>query len=911
MKKSVEAESPPKRSKTKKKKNGTFWGVVNRKCAKLIGSKKKKDLFALPISSLEDKKKTDEGKKTRRRSEKDETREKKEKEKKVKKLQVSIPEDVPVLVEDSPLTAPMEEPWTPNFPSQDDGASHLQFLSNPHVDPEPAKVSRRNYHRLMVKSALSRGFCRPVRGIWQVEIKDGEWDATLGRYSYEIVVRDKVLTPVNTQVRTLQDFFWLEQSLRKEYAGALLCPLLHLYLKKEKIDLEEVVSGSLLGEWLSDLLNGVRCNGEYMLPPPPALSESLEAFLYLTPKRNHLPKVPSIYCDPCSPSVPRSRSTPISLFYCKSRAEQQSMEELRNCAMVCMGINTEMDALMAHLTGQLINLNAVLPLCETLLDQETMHCNLYKRFAITLSNLFAFEKDLETAKIGPSCQKTKWTKSLIDDGLRILTRRKNDRFIPSLQFIHAMLSANRDDLEGISPNFHLCPSNPSNLTRPVSRTRSAGNLATCWQMPALTIMEGDGIIQKEDEGELLMMNLIRVANAKRIQMARASWKWANMEATQISFLSSAGASLVEMIGDTTSTVQSTDPLDKEELHLVHQILNLGGDSPSVAAQREIVLNNAKSRMGRWNASLALQVMETAGVKDAEVRVEETTRELRLVRKYAIGLRECVERCMEAVDALTGTQLECDQRRKFAEALCLVFSTRGSKEQQDLPKIPMEDPCGWIEEDKGRCGHYFRQYVEKRDCFLPRLFSKTSELLYDYAQRVEAIESFVYVHCVGIQLEKHFSKQRKDALSLWEKKTDITTAINIATKKKMTSIVKELKIKLRDFEDVSHTTVKIAKERHLASKNIKNYLAELARERFARAKVATHRVLDIILTWANHEQDSANRELEAVNFLAEEIERTVTKEDLAADGGIFSSLVSDNSITSPSTASANSPTDALA
>jgi hypothetical protein len=45
-----------------------------------------------------------------------------------------------------------------------------------------------------------------------------------------------------------------------------------------------------------------------------------------------------------------------------------------------------------------------------------------------------------------------------------------------------------------------------------------------------------------------------------------------------------------------------------------------------------------------------------------------------------------------------------------------------------------------------------------------LLSRVLKLLREYEQRLEGIESFVYMHCVGIQLEKHCSKVRAKALS---------------------------------------------------------------------------------------------------------------------------------------------------
>ena len=69
-----------------------------------------------------------------------------------------------------------------------------------------------------------------------------------------------------------------------------------------------------------------------------------------------------------------------------------------------------------------------------------------------------------------------------------------------------------------------------------------------------------------------------------------------------------------------------------------------------------VLEVATEKVGRWDGDLSLALMKAAGVDDAEVSVEETSRDLRLVRKYAIGLRQNVERCVEAVGILNAVVL---------------------------------------------------------------------------------------------------------------------------------------------------------------------------------------------------------------------------------------------------------------
>eukprot|EP00586_Coscinodiscus_wailesii_P020293 CAMPEP_0172502094 /NCGR_PEP_ID=MMETSP1066-20121228/156604_1 /TAXON_ID=671091 /ORGANISM="Coscinodiscus wailesii, Strain CCMP2513" /LENGTH=399 /DNA_ID=CAMNT_0013277219 /DNA_START=154 /DNA_END=1350 /DNA_ORIENTATION=+ len=234
----------------------------------------------------------------------------------------------------APPTPALEEPWTPTFPAlppaspsmnrsssnqQNLHLSHLRVLSREHMlnlQFDNDMIRNRvvgtgqieNYDRfkselsLLVKSALGRSFQRPSKKKWQVTVEDATWDSTLSRYTYRIILQDKVSTPPippNTQLRTFQDFCWLEESLRQEYQGALLCPPLNIRLQQHKdehqqhkdehqqpepdLNLTNPIPGQTLSTWLEDILNGWRCTGEYFLPPPSLLSESLETFLYLSP----------------------------------------------------------------------------------------------------------------------------------------------------------------------------------------------------------------------------------------------------------------------------------------------------------------------------------------------------------------------------------------------------------------------------------------------------------------------------------------------------------------------------------------------------------------------------------------------------------------------------------------------------
>ena len=89
------------------------------------------------------------------------------------------------------------------------------------------------------------------------------------------------------------------------------------------------------------------------------------------------------------------------------------------------------------------------------------------------------------------------------------------------------------------------------------------------------------------------------------------------------------------------------------------------------------------------------------------------------------------------------------------------------------------------------------------------------------------------------------------LVAFEKKTDISTAINIATRKRIPGLVDELKAKLDRFgSDVTHTSVKEAKEAHLESKSVKTELHELALRRLLRAReTSTERAIGVLKFWS--------------------------------------------------------------
>jgi hypothetical protein len=336
--------------------------------------------------------------------------------------------------------------------------------------------------------------------------------------------------------------------------------------------------------------------------------------------------------------------------------------------------------------------------------------------------------------------------------------------------------------------------------------------------------------------------------------------------------------LVQRIVNLGNIKRFSESDDNTEVVDGHEIdTDVDNEQAHRAKLRDGCLTQCRQRIGRWDSKLALAIMEAVGVDDANVRVEETTRDLRMVRKYAIGLRENVQRCSEALDILRMSILQGglgdirDIRHDFMSELQTIFSSKYSddskpstpKKKSESPSrgvlsgagINLTDPAGWTRIQKGSCGESCQTYMDCRESGTEWLLESLGELLKEYNQRVESIESFVYMECVGIQLEKHFSQSRGTALAAFEKRTDITSAINIATRKRMPMLVQELQTKLENVDpNVSHTTVKWAKEAHLESKTLKAELHELSDRRLTRAReTSTERVIALLAVWSKGKQ----------------------------------------------------------
>lgn len=651
---------------------------------------------------------------------------------------------------------------------------------------------RRSDKHSRARAILAREFGRTslppkVARKWVVEVSPAEWDADENRWRYRILLqRRNTKYPPNSAApvtnvhsfttaftwRCLADFIWLENALRAEFQGSLVLPLLSVAVGAAdvaKVHCE--VDASLLRDWLGDVMNGVRGQGELILHQESIDlmgSEALEAFLYRNtdslpasaptwngdlgqsretsvldkPWRKSPEKeiqeasfVDSLLSKPfeCLPidsicvgdgptqSAPSdqqgsARQVPLEMMNYQSRAigdartlqiqdsfvEYSEHLESSDIAVHLEVLEVQREVLTSYRHGCITTIEQLRRLSE----DEALVGAAWKRFAVSLSNLFSYEKDIENSRVGEKKDRStrsnalykKLGKGVVDDLLRVLAKQKFERSMPSLACLETMLIAYAGDLSAVDPSVRAfvhaikqmsCLSNPS-LARSSTRRRPS---ESGWQSSLKAFFgfndskesstqtgsfEPDDS-QKQAYQERVATNerqlqaaLTTLCRSVPIRGARMAYKYFHVEASQTALLSSAAISLRTKvnIADRSSVdelkerhIRESADDDRDETATVQKILDIGYTSkfshPTEADQeedrkndvRERTLRLARERRGRWDSKLALTIMEVVGVHDAEVQVEETTRDLRLVRRHAIGLRENLSRCVEALSVL--------------------------------------------------------------------------------------------------------------------------------------------------------------------------------------------------------------------------------------------------------------------
>ena len=345
----------------------------------------------------------------------------------------------------------------------------------------------------------------------------------------------------------------------------------------------------------------------------------------------------------------------------------------------------------------------------------------------------------------------KLKKSSVDDALRILAKGKVERSNPSLRTLACMLNAYYADLNSIVPAFReyseamnqlhqVDDMNSVNNNRGRRNNGGAGRSLQSgsneWQssLKAMTwgVFTGGATVGTNESEptnadyddfstigslstaqtkalhtrvlqneKMLKFSITLLCKASPLRNARMAWWYLKTEAKQALNVHTAATSLRQKLSiDADAAIAMKERRydedekrdDAAEIELVKRILDLGSsdDMENEEASRQNALRIATEQVGRWNAKCALALMEAAGVEDAEVQIDETSRELRHVRKYAISLRENVARCLESAETLSSSFIVNSEnsvqisrsRREFWAAISAVFSGKIISDEVD-------------------------------------------------------------------------------------------------------------------------------------------------------------------------------------------------------------------------------------
>ena len=741
-----------------------------------------------------------------------------------------------------------------------------------------------------VKGALSREVGRnrlPTTSLqhWFVRVGEPKWDDKEGRYKYKIKLSkneaaaeslDSFISKSSfnevTTTRSLQDFVWLERGLRAEYHGALIAPLLSLTIyfatvadssslgeelldvgKKSSpidtplgvswnatnatsqsikflgqiLDQNETVNKDMLASWLSDVINGVRGDGEVALRYDVDIlqSEALETFLF-----RHAEALNGVSPNQMGTNQKRASSlggfdlfsfigdnvgegcynnsmlslgdvinTPFTFF---DNACAGGINEIKNSpkrgsrkiyssgatgvpGLNCGSILSESDFDDAWLMTSTPNSVAHSELLEaerdfiassikissdgiarvqSLVKHEDYVGQCWQNLATAMSGLFSVEKDIETAHIGDQIKSNKkkqpfrkLRKSGVNDVLLDLAQGKIDRARPGLILLGSMISAYYTDLNSVVPSFKEYVDAIRQLqeldeAHSIKDEKSKASSLEQLKSFIINTYQSNGTTSRvtmEDEVQtigslnttqskalqrrvlsnekMLKQSITSLCRASALRAARMSWWYFKTEAKQAANVHATAVALRQALSidaDTAIAMRERRYDEDEtkdnaaEIDLVKRIIDLGKMNLSLSYNEssnenspfsesiQDAMNMAIDQVGRWDANTTQTILQAAGVEDVEVTIDETSRELRHVRKYAISLRENVEKCLEAVSALTKVwSSDSDMRisksrREFWAAMSIIFSGKVSKDSRNArvlanTGIDTQDRGGWL------------------------------------------------------------------------------------------------------------------------------------------------------------------------------------------------------------------------
>ena len=525
-------------------------------------------------------------------------------------------------------------------------------------------------------------------------------------------------------------------------------------LVRDAIQSEDPIDAKLLENWLSDILNSVRGKGEFILENKYENiinSESMESFLYMNSDPLPSPTLKLLKKSEFQNSKWSLDELKKALNFNEVGEDdlQSKLASLVKANLQCLGIvdeekissenlgsdnlsrqvqhereqaeiwkskiqSEEMRAQRFYINAQRENTLKAMYDLRTLLDREVLLSAAWKRLAISLSMLYASERDIEMTPIGEVSKTGKIGRTKVDDSLRILARQKVDRSVPSLKVLSGMLDAYYTDFCSVDPSLIQHAASSQRVREMKSESTWKSQLKSFSPMNFINGDDNEMFIdhQRAEDHHFIMekrlqMNeknlsaaLMQLCKVMKIRVSRMSWKYFKMESGQISLLLDSTSQLRSKLENNVSNqkkrIEEFKSDNEKEMQLVKLIMELGlkkkfvykryaqslssetstlseEDSETLTTDdgglshspvMESLMNTLKERTGRWNSEFSELLVEASGMRNFEFDDKGLSKNVRIVSKVTTALRESVLRCLEALEMLEQVLKKVSEKEKY-------------------------------------------------------------------------------------------------------------------------------------------------------------------------------------------------------------------------------------------------------
>lgn len=525
-------------------------------------------------------------------------------------------------------------------------------------------------------------------------------------------------------------------------------------LVRDAIQSEDPIDAKLLENWLSDILNSVRGKGEFILENKYENiinSESMESFLYMNSDPLPSPTLKLLKKSEFQNSKWSLDELKKALNFNEVGEDdlQSKLASLVKANLQCLGIvdeekissenlgsdnlsrqvqhereqaeiwkskiqSEEMRAQRFYINAQRENTLKAMYDLRTLLDREVLLSAAWKRLAISLSMLYASERDIEMTPIGEVSKTGKIGRTKVDDSLRILARQKVDRSVPSLKVLSGMLDAYYTDFCSVDPSLIQHAASSQRVREMKSESTWKSQLKSFSPMNFINGDDNEMFIdhQRAEDHHFIMekrlqMNeknlsaaLMQLCKVMKIRVSRMSWKYFKMESGQISLLLDSTSQLRSKLENNVSNqkkrIEEFKSDNEKEMQLVKLIMELGlkkkfvykryaqslssetstlseEDSETLTTDdgglshspvMESLMNTLKERTGRWNSEFSELLVEASGMRNFEFDDKGLSKNVRIVSKVTTALRESALRCLEALEMLEQVLKKVSEKEKY-------------------------------------------------------------------------------------------------------------------------------------------------------------------------------------------------------------------------------------------------------